>query len=341
MQRVYFVYEKDKKDPLFQRSLLEIRYLNGEIPRASEEFFPLLEEEEFEEKLFQNDPNQYYLYLMMKIHHFVAIMHDVRITKMSGDFVNDNNSGTRWLMNISRVQYENLPKKVEPQKEETQYAKIQSQFQDFENLVIPEPNSASLNNPKKAEIVKALNVEIREQYEKLKYHTGMELKNGELDESATLENFVKLYESGAYKFYSPQNRGRQPIMLPIKLEHVQVPLIQKMPKSESFRSSVDSQTKKHLAPRNINNFKPQDVKFLKQTYSATGVKPGSKLIFTKQRDSSSSQDFRNDSNNVSKASTERGLDRSSQKRSSPLLVISTSRGRSSTFSADRISHIQM
>ena len=107
MIRVYFVFEIQKSNALFWRAKNEILYLNGEIPQASEDFIPLLEEERFEEELKSQSEENYCLYNLFKIFHFIEVVHSTKILKMGGDFIKDD-QGLFWLINISRVQYKLL-----------------------------------------------------------------------------------------------------------------------------------------------------------------------------------------------------------------------------------------
>ena len=86
-------------------------YLNGDIPKASEDFIPVIEEEKFEEEMRIENEEQYCFYVLIKIYHFLEVFHGIKIIKMAGDFVKDD-TNLIWLTNISKVSYELKPTKT-------------------------------------------------------------------------------------------------------------------------------------------------------------------------------------------------------------------------------------
>lgn len=100
--------DKARLNPHFDRAKREILYLNGDIPQASEDFIPIVEEEKFEEQLRIESEENYCLYVLIKIYHYIEVFQGVKIQKMAGDFVKDD-TGVIWLINTSRVIYEQLP----------------------------------------------------------------------------------------------------------------------------------------------------------------------------------------------------------------------------------------
>lgn len=105
LTRVYFVYNREKDNPLFKRAHIEIRYLTGSITRSSDEYISPADELKFEEELRINNEREYCLYILCKIHHFLEVVYDVKIFKMGGDFTKDE-TGLMWLTNVSRLQYQ-------------------------------------------------------------------------------------------------------------------------------------------------------------------------------------------------------------------------------------------
>jgi len=211
MQRIYFVYEREKNDPLFQRCLTEIRYLNGEMPKASQEYIPLHEEERFEEELMKNNLDKYYLYLLMKIYHFIEVMYGIRILKMGGDFVKDP-LGTTWLTNISRVEYETLREQAKQAEEVEQLFAIPKDLEgkeDHGSIILDgktERTDREANQGKKRPIVRVLTKEIKSQYEKIKQNSGINFEgnlfadNRKEDEGCEIKRGHRFFSQSPKKF---------------------------------------------------------------------------------------------------------------------------------------------
>jgi len=209
MQRVYFVYEREKQHLLFERCRIEIQILNKEIPKASQQYIPLHEEERFEEELRETDPQTYYLYLLMKIYHFIEIMHGIRVTKMGADFTQDP-FGTIWLMNISRVQYERINISPSIVDDEFQLADVFDRIKTESkgSLVLDNLTSQQFYSLMKQEARSILSTEMIDDHppEKNKPNLGINSNNTELENPLlTQEHFQKSNDhKNGFKFYSPQ-----------------------------------------------------------------------------------------------------------------------------------------
>ena len=179
MQRVYFVYERDKDDPLFERCLQEIRYLNGEIPKASQNYIPLHNEEQFEEELCCTNRGKYYLYLLMKVYHFLERLWNIKILKMGGDFVRDP-LGINWLMNISRVEYEKIPINIEDD-----FDPITTIGEEGDEIIYFEQKAIRLTKSAKEganpETVKEINNTMDQHFRTIKRNSGIEIHEGTQD----------------------------------------------------------------------------------------------------------------------------------------------------------------
>ena len=110
--RVYFFYDEEKSKPLFEKSMKEILYLNGDLAKASEEYIPVAEEELFEFTLRQQNPEQYCLYMVYKIVHYLEIISGVRVRKLVAEFVKDS-AGVYWLIDVFKLDYKELGTKKE------------------------------------------------------------------------------------------------------------------------------------------------------------------------------------------------------------------------------------
>jgi len=186
LQRVYFVYDREKENPLFRRALQEVRFLNGEIFKASEDYIPPIEEMRFEEELKGKNEKEYCLYLLYKIYHFLFKVHNIKITKMGGDFVRDE-GGLVWLINISRVQYEaldvdsddDLPtKNMEAPDKDDLAQRLESHYKEVERI----------------EAIRLLNNILCQHYENIKkYLSGQDLQEVYYEDSLTDEIFLKLH----------------------------------------------------------------------------------------------------------------------------------------------------
>ena len=200
MQRVYFVYEREKKDPLFERSRLEISYLNGEIPKASQDHIPLHEEEEFEEQLERKDRAKYHIYILMKIYHFLDIMWNLKIVKMGADFIKDH-QGVTWLVNISRLQYEQVQKDAEATEQKSMENKAENKAENKNSggeVVYLNGKPMRISGRSKSlassQSYKVMNNAMQQHYDGMKNTLGVNLEesNDEEDKKITREAFVRL-----------------------------------------------------------------------------------------------------------------------------------------------------
>jgi hypothetical protein len=194
LKRVYFVYECEKTDPLFQRALSEVLYLSGEIALGSEDFIPLSEEEKFEDNLRNQDEHKYCLYLLYKVHHFLELIYSVKVLKMGGDFVKDE-SGLIWLNNISRVQFKNL----------TINTKDDGRPRNLDNLIRMEDEKVSQELEKhfkdleRREAVKLINNIMQQHFENMKKNAGLDFAEAYYEDDISDEVFSKIHPDAPFK----------------------------------------------------------------------------------------------------------------------------------------------
>jgi len=191
LQRVYFVYDREKENPLFERALREVRFLNGEIFKASEDYIPPIEEMRFEEELKTTNEKEYCLYLLYKIYHYLFKIHNIKVIKMGGDFVRDE-SGIVWLINLSRVHYEaldvdeedDLPlKNMEAPDKDDLAQRLESHYKEVE----------------RTEAIRLLNNILCQHYENIKkYLSGQDLQEVYYEDSLTDEMFLKLHPNSPF-----------------------------------------------------------------------------------------------------------------------------------------------
>ena len=194
MKRVYFVYENEKSDPLFQRAAIEILHLNGEIPLGSEDYIPLNEEEKFEENLKCENEEKYCLYLLYKIYHYLEMVHAVKILKMGGDFVRDE-TGLVWVVNISRVQFKNL----------TINTKEDDKPRNLEQLIKLEDEKVShelekhFKDLERREAVKLINNIMQQHFENMKKNIGLDVVEIYYEDDLSDDVFARIHPDAPFK----------------------------------------------------------------------------------------------------------------------------------------------
>ena len=104
MIKVYFLYEKEEENELFGRAKADILIMNGNIRSHSADYFSVEEEEAFENSLKTSNENTYCMYRIYKIVHFLEIVGELRVLRMSAEFIRDD-SGLHWLLHISDVKH--------------------------------------------------------------------------------------------------------------------------------------------------------------------------------------------------------------------------------------------
>jgi len=193
--RVYFVYETQKDTPLFSRALSEIRLLNGEIHRVSEDYIPPEEIQKFEDDLRWNNEKEYYLYMLIKIYHFLEKYSGIRILKMGGDFAKDE-SGTAWLLNISRVEYNSLH--LTTHEEEQLHNADELIFFDSKGGFAKRVEH-NYKETERRESVKLLNNILKQHYENIKRIVGVNILEAYYSDHITDEIFSRLHPSAPFK----------------------------------------------------------------------------------------------------------------------------------------------
>lgn len=176
-------------DPLFERAKPEILYLNGDLPRASDDFIPQIEEEKFEEDLKSASAKRYCKYLLYKIVHFLEIISFVQVQTMVGDFMRDN-YGLYWLLNLSKVQYTGFAGSVRG-------SQVQFKEKDIE---VESPAKPQKHDNEKNEAVKEINDIMQQHYVSIVKKLGVEhLTNIEHEDTASDEVFAKIYPGSQMK----------------------------------------------------------------------------------------------------------------------------------------------
>ena len=195
MLRIYFIFDLQKDNPLFWRAQKEILHLNGEIPQASEDFIPLSEEERFEEELKSQSEENYCLYILFKIAHFIEAVYFTKILKMSADFSKDD-QGLFWLINISRVQYKVLENHQRSEDIGIKY---------FVDCNLPNDNSKLYINleeqiihSERKESIDLLNNIMLEYYELLR-KPGNEFVRAFYEDNISDETFAKIHPNAPFK----------------------------------------------------------------------------------------------------------------------------------------------
>lgn len=78
-----------KNDELYKRAQIDIAIANGDIPSSSNDFITNEEEENFQDKLKNNNLNDYCRYMFYKIHIFMERFYSVLITNVHNEFIKD------------------------------------------------------------------------------------------------------------------------------------------------------------------------------------------------------------------------------------------------------------
>ena len=196
MTRVYFVFDNEKNNSLFWRAQNEILFLNGEIPQASEDFISLFEEERFEEELKSQSEENYCLYILFKIAHFLEAMYCTKILRMGGDFIKDD-QGLFWLINISRVQYKVLGNFQRSEDVGMKYL-IDDSLPNYDNLKSESNPEEELKESERKESIKLLN-NIMLQYYELLRKPGSEFVRAFYEDDISDEVFAKIHLDAPFR----------------------------------------------------------------------------------------------------------------------------------------------
>ena len=188
--------DTQKDNPLFLRAQNEILFLNGEIPPASEDFIPLFEEERFEEELKYQSEENYCLYILFKIAHFLETIYFTKILRMGGDFIKDD-QGLFWLINISRVQYKILANFQRSEEIGMKYL-IDNYLTNDDNLKSESNLEEQLKESERKESVKLLNNITLQYYESLR-KPGNEFVRAFYEENITNELFAKIHKDASFR----------------------------------------------------------------------------------------------------------------------------------------------
>ena len=192
--QTYFMYSKDKDDPLFERAKNEIMFLNGDIPQASEDYVPLGEEEKFEDDLKEASNKRYCQYLLYKIAHFLETVSSTKVETMAGEFVKDE-LGFFWLINLSKLQYQAIesssPRYV-PTKNPDNYLKE-------ENKRLTSELETHYKALERKEAVRFLNDIMQQHYDSMKNKMGFKFVENYYDDNLSDEVFSKIHPDAPFK----------------------------------------------------------------------------------------------------------------------------------------------
>ena len=99
-----------KFDALYKRAQTDISIANGDIPSSSADFITLEEEENFQEKLKNNNIIDFCKYLFYKIHIFIEKFYSILIIKVYNEFLKDEGNGVNYI-NAYNLKYEEVNNK--------------------------------------------------------------------------------------------------------------------------------------------------------------------------------------------------------------------------------------
>lgn len=99
-----------KNEDLYKRAQIDISIANGDIPFSSADYIALEEEDIFQEKLKNTNLTDYCKYMFYKIHIFIEKFYSVLITKVSNEFIKDENNHVYYI-NAFNLRYENVHNK--------------------------------------------------------------------------------------------------------------------------------------------------------------------------------------------------------------------------------------
>ena len=131
----------------------------------------------------------------MKIYHFLEIVYGIRILKMGGDFLRDD-QGIIWLLNISRLQYMHLEVTL----------KDDAPIRQSDGLLMFEGKDGfaqevegKYRDLEMHETVKLLNNILKQYYENIKRVVKSDIPEAYYDEGITDELFIRLHPNAPFK----------------------------------------------------------------------------------------------------------------------------------------------
>ena len=181
---------------MFKRGLSEVKLLNREIHRVSEDYISPEDELHFEDELRQKDYTEYCLYLLIKIHHFLEVVHGIRVLKMGADFAKDE-AGTIWLLNISRVEHKQLDVVLRDEAPARNPDGLLN-YDDSPDGFVQEIEGTYKENERKNSI-KLLNNILKQHYENIKRILGVDILEAYYEETINDEVFTKLHPNAPFK----------------------------------------------------------------------------------------------------------------------------------------------
>jgi len=193
MKRIFFVYVREKDNPLFSRAQNEIAFLNGEIAQASEDYIPISEEEKFEEELKITNFEKFGTYILMKIYHFIYVFYGIQILRMEAEFVMDEN-GIPWLVNISRVHHKGGPTQIKGEISKTVTNVVKDQ-----NDKLTMELEKHFKELERKEAVKLLNTILQQKYENAKRIHGINMLEVYYEDDLNDELFAKIHPDAPFR----------------------------------------------------------------------------------------------------------------------------------------------
>ena len=196
--KAYFLYSKDKDRELFIRAKKEILIINGDIPRASQEYISLGDEEHFEETLAAQNEEEFCLYTLYKIVHFLEIVAGVRVLKMAGEFARDD-AGFYWLINLHSVKHANC---MVSTREELQIKNVDKILQE-ENSKLTSELDIYYRSIERREAVKVLNQVMKQHYNEQKKRVGLDnYVENYFNDDISDDLFAKIHPDAPFKLSS-------------------------------------------------------------------------------------------------------------------------------------------
>ena len=192
---MYFLYDKEQHKDLFIRAKTEILIINGDIPKASEEYISLGDEEYFEETLKASNEETFCMYTLYKIVHFLEIISAVKIQKMSAEFVKDE-AGFFWLLNLSDVRHVSYQQNI---REELQIKNVDKLLQE-ENNKLSQELEIYYRNLERKEAIKLLNNIMKQHYDAQKKKIGLDdYVESYFNDDISDELFAKIHPDAPFK----------------------------------------------------------------------------------------------------------------------------------------------
>ena len=193
--KVYFLYDKEQDRELFNRAKIEILIINGDIPKASEEYISLGDEEHFEEMLKASNEESFCMYTLYKIVHFLEIIAGVKILRMAAEFVKDE-GGFFWLLNLSDVKHVSYQQNV---REELQIKNVDKLLQE-ENNKLSQELEVYYRNLERKEAVKLLNNIMKQHYDAQKKKIGLDdYVESYFNDDISDDLFAKIHPDAPFK----------------------------------------------------------------------------------------------------------------------------------------------